>query len=332
MTKFCAFLFFISFISCSKETDLEVDICLQKTKDDCRLFNRQLKLPYRSSPIIINENEIAFIELVVNQTKENRLVKYVLSTKSQEVLKSPLIVVDKVDFKNGIFTYSGLDWKVHVFSLRDLIDKQISFNYLDETPRFNRSGDIISYSSNSLYTKEDFESNPDLIYWHNVKRVDIEGNLIDSICIENSNYDCGNWNVSSWNSDNEYVAVFGQYDDASQYGIRRYDEQGRILNTYFEDAFTGYNVIFDVVRNPTSDKAYISSGYGLFELDLISGKSHKIIEGCPNDHFEDLYVSDDGNFIIAQRIVVTVTSGCSALEESLIYLISTESYTSTLIL
>lgn len=274
-----------------------------------------------------NQDEFVFIRLNPGVSPP-QLVQYNFSTGEQTVLHDYIVGRPKWG-RQGWITFAGTD---NIFIIKDDGSSlsQITWGEDDTYPVFNYEGDKIYYNRNKNYTNAMLEANPELYKEDKEILIDLEGNVIDSIMIpniSNSNttyFSYLRWGISDITSNNLVYAMLG--NGADTFGIYLIDPDiGTIQPIHTWIVGSNGNTL------PT-DMVY-SNGYiyfsrwrnGLYKVDVNSGITTTIIEGCSTQYYENLTISPDGHFLIAEKVTYKPLNNYDIVENHEIWKISLDS-------
>lgn len=259
-----------------------------------------------------DQNEIIYIREIEGQILPE-LVKYNINSKSEVVLLNDLNIQSAPKWsKTGwivFHLFSGVNqvWKVRDDGT-DLT--QLTFGSSDLYPNFNATGDRIVYFRGTNYSNSELEENPDLYLEAKMIFLNLEGEVIDSILIENiisqtkgGQFYYQNWKYAEIQLEETYL--IGGTDNF--YGIYK------ATNDYEELEEIHVWDLSVAPRQDASSLAY-SDGFlyytkgknSLYKLNTDNGIVEMMREGCDTKNYNHVVVSPDGKKLLVEKIISTV--------------------------
>lgn len=232
-----------------------------------------------------NPNEFAYYS-------NKQVFKYDRTSKTRTLLADNIRVIGRMDWgARGWIAFSTISWKVWILKDDGSELMQITFGSRDLGPKFLDEGDWLVYS----------ETEP--IENSQIVKLDINAIGVDSFCrIEGW---CS-WDYCSYNVNSERFA-------APRNGVAIYDKDGVELKRTFI-AGTDVADIPDIEWLPDNENILFITRYGnnqgtIYKVNSVTDELTMIKEGCENRFYNDLAISPDGTFMLAQK-GTAVVDGC----------------------
>jgi hypothetical protein len=229
-----------------------------------------------------NPNEFAYYS-------DKKVYKYNMDTKTSTLLAEDIWVIDRMDWgAKGWIAFSTINWKVWILKDDGSSMKQISFTPRDLYPEFNSSGNTLTYSRHMEYSVSELENNPTLYERYRSMLVDIESNSVDSFDVL--------FGVCSWNSTNSIAAI--------RAGVEIYKHDTKIHKPFIAD--NSIADIPDIEWLPDNENILFITRYGnnqgtIYKVNSVTDELNMVKEGCENRFYNDLAISPDGTFMLAQK-------------------------------
>lgn len=238
------------------------------------------------------------------------IYKFNLANGEKTLLASDLSVIERMDWgAAGWITFSSKSWKIWAVKDDGSAQVQLSHTPRDLSPTFSPDGDRIIYARDMVYTNFEIQQNPSLVYNNKMMIVDLMGNAVDSICLDNGKQ-CKNWTVSSWNEAGLIAHVDGEVSgegDVLSYGISSYNTNS-MANTALYFSFSDWDKgeIVNIEWHPDGRHIYFviydgPQGGSIRLLDIESGEVQILKEYCDKEFYTAISISPDGKHLLAQK-------------------------------
>jgi Tol biopolymer transport system component len=207
-----------------------------------------------------------------------------MDTKTSTLLAEDIWVISRMDWgAQGWITFSTINWKVWILKEDGTELKQLTFGSRDLVPIFLDDGAWLVYSKT-----EPIETSQ-------IVKLNVNAIGIDSFCrIEGW---CS-WDYCSFNAQTEEFA-------APRNGVALYNKGGIELKRTF---VAGTNVadIPDIEWLPDNENILFITRYGnnqgtIYKVNSVTDELNMVKEGCENRFYNDLAISPDGTFMLAQK-------------------------------
>lgn len=257
--------------------------------------------PYPTAPCFNPSNSDEFVYREVSVSK-NSLVKFNRSTGEKKLLLDNFPMIGQPSWgRSGWVVFSTLQWKI--FKIRDDGTglQQISFTPRDIGPEFDPTGRYITYARNMEFTVAEIQANPDLANLYKSMVVDLDGNVVDSICRPIGMY-CTPFPICAWVDPTHILAERGPDSSGAQYGLSIYDFLGA-EEIVVDEAFTGWNQVTDLAFDPVQQQVYYTTTKdNMNKVSREGGSPTMLKKYCDNRNYEFVSVSDDGTQLLSLRI------------------------------
>lgn len=250
--------------------------------------------------------------------------KYNLQTKQHALILANVYPIVQPDWsRTGWIVFSDRGWKV--WKVRDDGSglQQLTFGENDQFPAFNPAGDKIIYRRMKEYSAYDIEHNPSLQNNKKMFVIDLNGNVLDSICAERLGY-CSVWIISSWAEPDRILRQTGSktVKEEIEFSFYNYttkqEEPALFTSTEYKERkhFVDYKAI-----SPTR-LFYTMINKGLVDFDANS-KTHRVLKSdCHDQRYGFFTISPDKNRIIIEREDNTFISECQFNQKKALYVMN----------
>src|SRR5690606_20727356 len=177
-----------------------------------------------------------FVYLRTGTAPVAELVKYDLTTNTETVICNSVNIATPPEWgKSGWITFSTIQKKVWKVYQDGSQLTQLTFGVDDLFPYFSFDGDRIFYDRGISYSSSTLQQNPELYKEHKIIKIDLDGNVLDSVMVErlNSDYN-GIFSYQSWwmaAFDLNAVYFADGLVETNTYGIHRLGFQDNTITT-----------------------------------------------------------------------------------------------------
>ena len=307
-------------------TDTIIDTCFCKTPcEDISITPEIGPFFTKSGPQYItprfnpnNENE--FIFLRTNTAPVAELVKYNMETEETTVLSNEISIISPPQWsRTGWITFISSPW--HVWKIKDDGTEltELTFGDNDQNPHFSYDGNSICYRRGIYYSNAELEANPELYNEHKMMFIDLDGNVIDSVVVENIVPDkhFQKWTTADFRLNELYfIGGTGIYEGLYKLKFATNEiESINIWGSYYQirdiSYLNGY-VYLSRFRNETT------------KINVSTGELTKVKCGCETRYIDFLSASPSGNKILFERVTNTVLDEWSIDEQHEIWIMDAD--------
>lgn len=129
---------------------------------------------------------------------------------------------------------------------------------------------------------------------------DLDGQLVDSFCLELGNDPCYPSGLFSWSPVGEEIALVYR-------GISLFDLDGNLKSTVYE--WEESTTVLDIDWHPDGTAIFFVDKEGIKRIDIATGDVSLVRISCGNEFYGAMAISPDGRFLVAERRV-SITSEC----------------------
>ncbi|MEQ9063502.1 MAG: hypothetical protein RIE58_04960 [Vicingaceae bacterium] len=313
-------LIFLFFGSCEKSEEFFLD-------DQCHYdFQNCVTVETTYSPFHYDRVKICDSRSIIYTLRDQangiyRLMVYDRQNNERRIIQSDIQVVSELDVKGDLVIYSDLDWQLRTVNINTGHQELLTNSPRNLGGRFNEFGDRIYYARSYNFSQAELNEKPERRYQYKMMVSDLNGSVIDSICVDDPEGYCQNWETNyDWFSDNEFIAR-GLSSDQSNWEVSLYEHDGRKIKSLFEVSLNAG--VESIVALINSNKFYFGTKSGIFEYDTQTNSSRMIVKACRNSFYPSFDISEDGKYLIAVKSENIVMDKCSAHLVSYLVQIST---------
>lgn len=246
-----------------------------------------------SYPTLNYENDQEIIYYYTNApTSEHQLIRYNLQTEQKVVLQNNVGIQSQPHWKNGTIVYND-EQKVTVIDENGGLTDQIQTNVRTQTPRIDEHNNRLIWGE----INPNASNQPCLI-----RTYSLDTQTSQIYYTSGFGFNGGFHFYIDFAPDGQMI--FNRFNNTLSYTVESTQSTVGVLDleSYFE-----VGLIRGLCWSRTSDALYFSVfdeeyGGGIYKLDFENNTLTRLVEHCPSKYYLNLSVSENDDFLIAQRM------------------------------